>query len=223
MADAEKGRYPLPMMWALWGCVLRGFPSEAVATRDLDFRVSSLDEGQGMRLELTVVGPDGNVLVRGTDELSVLAAGEALPLQETEDGRYEAPLSEFEGDLEISMEREEDDDVSFLAPVVPLYELEAEASDERLLLTWEPAPGEHTLTLGLEGVCTQPVARQLAADTGSYSLSRAELPWVTTAPCALAVALEASYSSDSLLPGVEGGSYSVSSWRTSEVEVEWGP
>jgi hypothetical protein len=220
MADAGKGSYRLPMIWAVGGCVLRGFPSEEVATRDLSIAVDSRDEGRGMWLELSLLGPEGHVLVRGGDVLSVRSADGELGLEQDGD-IYEAPLGDFEGELEISLQRVEDHDVSFLAPVAPAYDLVAQPTDESLQLTWEPQPGAHSLVLGVQGECQPAFSRPLAVDTGYYSLSRAEL---SLEACTLEISLGADlWTGGSLVPGQEGGDYSVSSSRSSVVEVEWGP
>jgi hypothetical protein len=216
MAEPEKGRYRPPMMWIwAWGC----FPNSSwIATRDLFFAADSHDPGGGMQLELWVSGPEGDVVFGGTDVLTVRAGDEELALGE---GPYTAPLGDFAGDLQVSLQRKNDHDVSFLAPVAPELEFAA-VVDEGLQLTWEPVQGEHLITVDVQGPCIDPVWRQLVVDPGYYSLSPAEIP--TRGECVLEVGLGVSLVTNGVLvQGKEGGNYTTSSSRRSILEVEWAP
>lgn len=219
---------------ALAACTLEPVrDSGEISTRDLHINLDASDAGTGATVRIVLNGPLGNVRLNGGDTLRVSMAGGALPLRETqEDGgtAYLADPAALTGDLSLDLERPHDRNaLGVVAAVPPGFTLTAAGltAGEPLALAWEPAPGDHTLSLSITGDCIVPIHRDLQNDVGAYSIGQEELfhsdPGAP-ATCPLRVKLTRSETTQRpLLPGIEGGSLYAQAVQEREIEVAWTP
>jgi hypothetical protein len=219
---------------ALAGCALDPVPdSDLVSTRDLSIQLTAADDGGGAGVRIRLTGPLGAVRLAGGDALRLTAAGAVWPLVEMEasDGTaYVAELGAFSGDLVLDLERPNDRSaLGLTAAMPPPFTLAAQgvSAAQPLVLTWEPGAGDYNVRLSIAGDCIRPLARDLAADTGSYTVQAAEL--VVPGPnapatCPLVVSLSRVFTTrEPLVPSLEGGSFDATATQARSIEVSWQP
>ena len=165
--------------------------SRDVATRDISasVTVTHVDDGTPRnRVEATLTGPGGSVVLAAADRLQITVGGATVPLSPAP-GPYgdvhRADVPDVGGDYLLDLLRggERDDDVDVVGAVVvvpPPFTLTAPKSDvsrrtAQLVLTWDAAVGDFETSIAIAGPCLIGIDRQLSNDTGTYVINAAEL------------------------------------------------
>jgi hypothetical protein len=200
--------------------------SPEISSRDLDITVEAQNEGTGTVVKIHLGSPLGPVRVTGGDHLSLRTGGAEHALLGTI-GDYSVALGDVSGDFTVEMTRSADRavDATFLVP--PSFTLSAPDIDLTgpIALTWTASSfGGYETHLAIEGGCVQTLTRTLPQDTGSYTVSPAELVPKGPVPCPLRATMDRRAAvQGSVFPDLESGYFQADATQTRSVSFGWGP